>query len=349
MIKTLKTHKFGMIIAVVLAALTANALIFAVTVCQTALSGREKIVADMHQTLNDMRRMAIENDTVPPAFNSPFMTYVIERDQGTFVAPRTAPLNLKQRDLWDYHRTRIIYQMQKQADGQIQYPQQTGLRQFTTGNNIILFTSLAEPGWILVTEAYLPSLLQMFQTYTNPILLLNLLAISLITIFLMIYIISRKLTLISKLIADNLESGLTHMNTLSEWSEPAIKLNPTPEMITQPDAFSKLQSGHALEVELTSNLQTPDDSTAPLLGIRRPNEEKAPSGDSGWADNPQQTAPHSAREKQRRSKRQSPKGTRQEENPHTESEPAYDDLTLNLQDIKSPVLKKMIHRMRNHK
>ncbi|MCD4780879.1 MAG: hypothetical protein K8S27_10085 [Candidatus Omnitrophica bacterium] len=352
MAKTINTHKKGFILFLVLIVLISNLLTFFVSLYQTALLEHKNILQNMRHTLGELRRIGSDSDNIPTSINPPFITYVIDQKEGTFLVPRAVPFVRKKKDLWDYHMTKLIYQMQKQKEGEIHYPKESGLRDWIKGNNTILFTTLSEKGWIIAIEVYMESPIQIFKSRINKTLILNVLSILFFSALLMVLFVNRKLIVLSKLISDNLESGLVQMNTASEWSESMIKQDPTPEIEPGSSEINIVPTDHVLNIELSQNIEKPDDTTAPLgLTLNSP-QASSPLSDAETENSfepqlqiktkPTQRIAHPAKPKPK-------KKLRKNISQRTKSGPDYNDLTLNLQEIKSPVLKKMINKIRNNK
>ena len=113
--------------------------------------------------------------------------------------------------LWQGYKTKIIYEMQKQKHGWIEYPDKSSWS-FNEPRRLIRYISLDELNWILALEDRQPGAWDLLKESVNPSACLTIFFIFIIGSFFLTLITLRYFDLISKQISDTLETDLLSLN-----------------------------------------------------------------------------------------------------------------------------------------
>jgi len=99
------------------------------------------------------------NNVVPGIF-------IINQTDGTVVVDRRNNKMAGQK-IWEEYKTKIIYEMQKQKRGWVEYPDKSTWN-FSEPKRIIRYISIDELNWILAIEDLQPSSLDLLKASVNP-------------------------------------------------------------------------------------------------------------------------------------------------------------------------------------
>ena len=92
--------------------------------------------------------------------------FIINQKDGTMVVERQGDTDIEQK-LWERYRTKFIYEMQKQKRGWIVYPDKNILN-LNQQQKILRYLSVDELNWILAIEVTRPTELELLQEAISP-------------------------------------------------------------------------------------------------------------------------------------------------------------------------------------
>jgi hypothetical protein len=103
----------------------------------------------------------LKANQVPSEGSTERGTFIINQKDGSVVIDRhdDAPA---EKQLWESYRTKLIYEMQKQKNGWITYPDRSAWN-FNQSQRIIRYLSIDELGWILAIEVAKPTEFQLLM------------------------------------------------------------------------------------------------------------------------------------------------------------------------------------------
>ncbi len=323
--------------------------------------------------LNDVatlivNQMEMQNEN-PPGHVAPYKVFVIDAEDGSYVFPRPEDSE-EDRALWESHRVKLIYQMQKRRQGWIVYPE--GVHPTRSSYHVLRYLSMKTTGWIVVVEAVFPSQWHFIREVGNKDLLLKILTVVLFALFFIKVLTGRWFAVMKKVIADSLESNLMNMNHEEIWGRSSV--DGEPSMTGGLPVFSSASGSPSRGEQGT-------DRGADLKGAsqRRPAEERQVAADPINSTIEDQALPDpfpyeetppeevdsasppllkpSSLEDPSVEKRPVPQGQGPSPapvsfDPGVSSEepgrrPQENDMKIDVRGIRSPVLRKMIEELRN--
>jgi len=136
--------------------------------------------------------------------------FIINQTDGTVVIDRRNDGQAEQK-LWEGYKTKIIYEMQKQKRGWIEYPDKSTWN-FNKPQRIVRYVSIDELNWILAVEEMQPSLMGLFKESVNPSACLTVIFIFVLGTGVLWFMTERYFDLIKRQISDSLENNLLSLN-----------------------------------------------------------------------------------------------------------------------------------------
>lgn len=134
------------------------------------LGNKERIESDLRASLDaSTQAMAaqLKANQVPLSASSVEPgVLIINQTDGTVVIDHRNGGDAEQK-LWEGYKTKIIYEMQKQKRGWIEYPDKSTWN-LSTPKRIIRYVSIDELNWILALEDLQPSSLDLLKKSVNP-------------------------------------------------------------------------------------------------------------------------------------------------------------------------------------
>lgn len=284
----------------------------------------EKLNLDHIDRLSYLLTSQIKASKNMPVFSArkDMIVFVIDKATGAYIFPREGWIDPDPK-IWKSYETKLIYEMQKQGAGWISYPDKSspGYKQ----GRLIRYHPIPEHGWIVATEVLLDNNINtLFEVFTwrfyMPIVLILVLA------FWAIYAsTNRNYYLVKRTLADIFENNLMNMNSDILWPKPSIQtaLKTEPQTV-QPDKKKT-------SIIFQASQQTGNTKTAPF-----PEPIKATPVQEPENDQPEQSEIDNTTE--------TPQLTTQQKRAHSDTE--YDEMKIAIDNINSPILKKMIQELR---
>ncbi len=115
------------------------------------------------------------------------------------------------RKLWEGYKTKIIYEMQKQKRGWVEYPDKNSWN-FNEPRRIIRYVSIDELNWILALEDLKPSAIDLIKASVNPATCLTILFIFILGAAALWLLTKHFFDLIKRQISNSLEDNLLSLN-----------------------------------------------------------------------------------------------------------------------------------------
>ena len=313
---------------------------------------------DMRKALDQFSRLILQKRVPIAPLNQNFITYIIDNKHGRLILAR-GKINYphQQKDLWEYYKTKLIYQMQKEKEGLIQYPKSKALLDSLNGRNIIIFHYLEEFDWIIAAEAHMPHPIKTLKSRLNQKFVLYTIAILAGLALVVIWIVHRNLSVIQRLILDNMDNNFIPVQPKQEWGEPII--NDSMENQNEEEAVNVTGKENVLSVEFAQQPVADSDmdeyvfdpsSDSPIKMTPEDEQDVSERNLYTKLTHQDEFKPHKAPNSSDNSidPNDQMRETELARNDHGGNKPLEEsqDLTLNLHDIKSAVLKKMIKKMR---
>jgi hypothetical protein len=237
-----------------------------------------------------------------------------------------------QQNLWERYKTKIIYEMQKQKRGWIEYPDKSTWA-LNEPRRIIRYLAIDELNWILAIEEPKPSSWDLFKEAVNPATCLMIFLIFILSSVLLWLLTERYLSVIKRQISDKLEGNLLSLSGEEKlWTKSYAQMPQVNEGTKESGiefSIPKVESmpQPASDPILEENFQAPSSASVSNKAIDQSLVEKAKAPIT-----PKETlkTSHQPKEKMK---------------PLVNAAESQ-DLTIDEQNIKSPVLKKMLQKFR---
>ncbi|OGX25585.1 MAG: hypothetical protein A2Y03_04230 [Omnitrophica WOR_2 bacterium GWF2_38_59] len=282
-----------------------------------------------------VEQLKIDSTFVPQDFNDKYLLFILDKKTGEYILDRKFR-DSNQRTLWLSYHKKLIYQMQKQSDGLIYYPKDIQNTVFD-GTNAIRYFTIDEDGVIVAIETYIESKTAQIKEILQTNTLLKLSGITLIGILFLFFFAQSNFIKMRTTISENLESSFMNMNNENLLYDSGYENN-TPHNInsTSPLIFEKLKpiEDEAFQEDIVSR-NKPDEIKDEFVDDNKQILEKVDSNKTPLL-----------------------KTVRKEGRSHKTKEPAtselgnkeayVDDLTIEIEGIKSPLLKKLIKDIREN-
>ncbi|VAX37871.1 hypothetical protein MNBD_UNCLBAC01-736 [hydrothermal vent metagenome] len=282
-----------------------------------------------------------------------YTIFIVNEKDGSYVVEREAKSD-KGENLWKSYHKKLIYQMQKQKQGWIVYPQ-TGIRP-TVGQHMIRYLYIEELGWIVAVESIIGVQADFLGVAFDKQIIIQFLFIFLIGLFFFRWLTNYNFGVMKKIIADSLESSFMNLSNEEIWGgktkeqkieEKVEHTAPLEEVEEMPD----LTVG-PVEVEPEFSMEVPVKEVLEEKEIEQ--KEKAALAENIEKEKKFNSKPVFEEQKIIKSSEVQPKTIspifvepiEQIKDNVLEDEEDVDDLKIDVQRIKSPVLKKMIKELR---
>lgn len=261
--------------------------------------------------------------------------FIISQNDGSVVVEKHLGTDAQEEE-WQRYRTKLIYEMQKQKRGWIVYPEKKNWR-LNQPQRVIRYMAIDELGWILAVEAQRPTELQLLKgafKKSNYVFMLCLILFGAAAIWL---INERYFYLIWRSITDTVENNFMSLSGEdSIWDKFKTGSRSGDDLEKEALGLGNLQRKNALE--------KPRETVAPevpfIETLRMPTstEEFKPIDPSAVES---KTVQHSepVREVEVRQAKETPA-------PQEDGEKKDNPLTINVNEIKSQALKKIIKQFR---
>jgi len=239
----LNHNKFFIIVAQIGVLFLAMVFLFWLMV----LSNKQRVENDLKARLDvSTQAMAaqLKANQVPfSASNVEPGVFIINQTDGTIVVDRRNERDGQQK-LWEGYKTKIIYEMQKQKRGWIEYPDK-GSWNFNEPQRIIRYVSIDELNWILAVEDLKPSSLDLLKDSVSPGTCLLIFFIFIFGAGVLCLMTLQYFDLIKRQISDSLENNLLSLNGEEKlWGKSQ---GPIPEFLTPPAAAAAPVASTAVE------------------------------------------------------------------------------------------------------
>lgn len=300
---------------------------------ETWLKGLDKTA---HLIVNHLK---VKNELIQGNDGLDYLVYVINQKDGSYVFEEGSR-SFDEERLWERYRTKLIYEMQKQKRGWIFYPEKS-LWQFNQDQRVIRYLSVDEQGWIVALETHKKNNSSLIKEFLSSgfLFLVFVIVIGGVSIFWLMT--NANFKVLQKLISDSIESSFLNLSNEDLFSGG---LKPGKELLLdksakEPATLEPLEMPMQQPLETTqassnllkdSLLEEPPKSPFPMPSHDEP--DPLPAGQN--QNQPSYALPDPKMEK------------KAVDNPKPDS---FNDMTINLQNIQSPVLKKMITDFRNNK
>ncbi len=310
-----------------------------------ALSHKQKIFDDLMAKLSASAQLMADQlkaNQVPLAAGSNANgTFIIKQNDGSMVIDRRGD-DAEGKKLWDRYRTKLVYEMQKQKRGWIVYPE-NGPFDVNQQQRFIHYLSIDELNWILAIEAPKPTELQLLAESVRPLSFWVIFAIFLFGATGLWFMTNRYFDLIRRMISDTLEDNFMHLSGEDKtWREPEQATEtvekPSEELpAEQPFEKQIVDIRHDEEKERS----VPAVSSIQSVVLDALMQFKKPPVKASAQEQQPAAAAHS-------SPAQQPEelSYAREPLPPVDGPGAAKDLSIDMGNIKSPVLKKMIRQFR---
>lgn len=275
----------------------------------------------------------LKNNQLPMAAQNidQFLIFIINEKEGNLLVDRVSD-NPEDDIQWKSYQTKLIYQMQKQNQGIIFYPDKASW-QFWKPVHLIRYEKLPDLGWIVAAEALLKPDISIFgESYSRLTFLYFIIIFA--SASLALWVTTHKnFNLIKKSISDALEASLLSLTGENIWDK--FKTHPeTPKNMNE-NKTTPSNSQQSKEIKNQEYI-LPDLIKGKSESIERP---LSPSPDEeSFLDKKSSLT----------SLRPTPSSApaMKKDTPAAQQPDALDDLTINISNVKSDLLKKMLKDLR---
>ncbi len=303
---------------------------------------------DLSNTLAYVVRHLRETKELPQErIPAQYLTFAV--DQNSAYIFERKELSGEDSDLWKQYYKKLLYQMQKQKRGWISYPLRKPWNIFLN-THIIRYTTMDELGWVVAVEAPQQSEWSLFQRLFSSdilLLLLSLMALGIAFLRIGINLYTKNIKgLLSTSIEEDYLSFENELGSLKHDKKNA-RLNKNPKEVikaypAEPEDIKKpstviphITLENPFEAKLTQNSALSLNQPTPVIPSIQSNVLKEP------APYPAPKTPF---------KPSAPELTMPQQKPEAPKPPAsLDKMTIEIEGIKSPILKKLLKQMRNEK
>jgi hypothetical protein len=251
-----------------------------------------------------------------------FVVFIIDEKEGKMLVQRSSK-DPDDEALWKSYESKLIYQMQKQTQGTIYFPEKPSWH-FWKNVHMIRFEKLPDLGWIVAVEALLKPGLVLFREPYGPLSFLFFIFILIGTSIALWSVTYKNFSVIRKAISDHLETSLLSLTGENIWSKFRTQPEEDKPNLTSGQTNDKKDKDYLLPDLIKDNSASVD---KPLT--HEPHEESFLNKKTISTFTPTQ----------------SPIPQVKKDPPAREPSP-LDDLTINISNVKSDLLKKMLKDLR---
>jgi|GEM_PF-4703566 len=269
----------------------------------------------------------LKANQVPLSSTNEHGIFIINQNDGTLVIDRHNDTQIDEK-LWSSYRTKLIYEMQKQKRGWVIYPDKQWWNLYQQ-QKIIRYIPIDELGWIIAIEASRPTEIELLKEVVRPSVYLTLLFVAFLGAGVLWLMTDKYFRIIRRQISQMVDSNLMSLGGEEKvWEDFSTKTSPIQ------DDLQNETSGLSLLHEVASpSLETIKDFPESQLPLKTPQ-----SGHDLRIIKEKQ--PQKASQVDNTYKQEEPRGVVHEES-------SLDQLTINVNNITSPILKKIIQQFRN--
>jgi len=116
---------------------------------------KEEIYADLDKGTRLIVEYVRRGEEVPEAAKDLYFFFIINAEDGSYIVERKDAEEPGGK-LWEGFRTKLTYQMQIQKNGRISYPIKSPKEIFKS-SRVLQYSTVEALGWVVISEAYLPS------------------------------------------------------------------------------------------------------------------------------------------------------------------------------------------------
>lgn len=306
-------------------------------------NAKTEIRLEQEQMMDFIVEYVQRGEQIPEIAKELAIYFILDAQDGSYVTRRKD--EGEQGGLfWETFRSKLTYQMQKQKNGSISYPFKEPT-EVLKDSKVLQYKTLDERGWIVITEVDLPSEWALLKKVTTKQDLFNLLLGIFIGFVLLKFSTDIYFVRLEAQISDTHEYSLGNFNqNIGKGSTKASKLRkrtPKTNMNIEPKALPKKEVKKPMdfsEKALGANVDV-----KPVSYLEPPVEHVAPEEPETVLERPKETD-----EEVFKAQPQKIQEVKKEHVPP--SAPRQENRSrVNIQEIKSPVLKKMIEELREQK
>lgn len=266
-----------------------------------------------------------------------YLLFIINAKDGSYVFERDKTVDIDQQ-LWESYHLKLIYEMQKRRSGWISYPDR-GKWDLSKSTRIIRFIGIDELGWVVAVEGVMESEISLLKELFNWSVCLRLGIVLFLGLGLVIFIADRSFVAMHGSISASMENNF--MSVSHPWEPRAEEERPTAESLKEPSGVS---IEYDLEEAIGHKPKAVGKSPFPII-------EKKPVAPKVAAVEPPRPGVEDLMPREEPLPAEpvlKPKALGKDKKlVHAAvADAAMNDVALNVQGIKSPVLQKMIKKMR---
>ncbi len=264
-----------------------------------------------------------------------YLLFIINAKDGSYVFERDKTVDVDQQ-LWESYHLKLIYEMQKRRSGWISYPDR-GKWDLAKATRVIRFIGIDELGWVVALEGVMESEISLLKELFNWSVCLRLGIVLFLGLCLVVFIADRSFVAMHGSISASMENNF--MSVSHPWESRPEEERSAAESLKEPQGVS---IEYDLEEAIGHRPKAVEKSPFPIV-------EKKP------AVSPISVEPlHKATESIAPEEPLPAEPVLKPKAPSKDKKPAHaavadaamGDVALNVHGIKSPVLQKMIKKMR---
>jgi len=141
-----------------------------------------------------------------------YVIFAIDQKDGSYVFQRQAR-SIEDAQIWESYHTMLLYQMQKQKKGWVVYPQNSPKKI----SRMVRYLPVEELGWIVVVDAVMDSNMDFIQGVFNWEMGTRILFVLVLALYILRFLTHRNFSILKKIIADNLESSFMNLSNEDIW------------------------------------------------------------------------------------------------------------------------------------
>ena len=191
---------------------------------------KAEVQADQNKVMDFIVDHIRRGEDVPDIAKEFYTYFIIDEQDGSYITPRKDALE-ETGLFWESFRTKLTYQMQKQKNGTIIYPIKEP-KEIFKDSKILHYTTLSDPGWIVITEVRLPSEWDLIRKITTKNDLYNLLLGIFIGLVVLKFVTDSYFVRLESQIAD------THEYSLGNFNQNIAKSSKKKEKVAKPASKS---------------------------------------------------------------------------------------------------------------
>ncbi len=288
-----------------------------------------------------------------------YVIFVINQSDGSYIFQRKAR-SIEDAQMWESYHSMLIYQMQKQKQGWVTYPKNSSKQ----ASRMIRYLPIEKLGWVVAVEAVMDSNLDIIRSVFDWDVGIRILFILLIALYILRFLTHRNFSIVKKIIADNLENSFMNLSNEDIWgatnAERKIAEKVGHNALKDSELFSggieRSRDDFGEPVLSKEKVETESIKSIPEFDIPQIKEKNSSEPDvaetESVAENFEKEKKFSKpafEEESSPVKKEFKPVKVKEEMSHLdiiEDDSSLDDLKIDVQGIKSPILKKMIKELR---